>query len=240
VDVDTEANTVNDGPGVIDDETDPVRFKLNTNEHGLTAGDLLRVDDEIMQITAVGSDWITADRAKCGTTIAAHVADSDVYTSDGVISGNIPVGLVDLTPAAASDALIATINDDGTEDVTAVDVSANEILLIADEELDLATDMTGVNNTVDDDSLHDGASAGVKRVLRAARVPNATEVALGHLHIPTGFTPTVVDVFVRVTATGAIKAWDGAVTAGDTMITLDNSGDVDWSENDTVYVVAYE
>lgn len=72
------------------------------------------------------------------------------------------------------------------------------------------------------------------------RVPTATEVALGNLHLRFDFTPNYVQVFVAPTATpGALAIWDGAVTISGGLVTLDNSGGTDWAATDDVTVVAW-
>ena len=58
------------------------------------------------------------------------------------------------------------------------------------------------------------------------------------------FLPTMVQVQVRVTASGAIKAWDGAIAiidaAGDiNYVEIDNGGATDWAATDTAYVILY-
>lgn len=188
--------------------------------------------------------------------MASNVADGetvtiggDVYEFDraesGVTAGRIAVtGHADDTPANASDALIATINSDGRELVTAVDISANEILLLSDSPgavvLALAETMAGSNNAVSAAAMYGGAAAAAKRVATSVRVPNATEVALGNLHFGFDFTPTLVQVTIRTTSTGVTVAWDGATTITGTRVVLDNSGTTDWATTSTVYLVAWE
>jgi len=188
--------------------------------------------------------------------VAANVADTetvtiggDVYEFDraanGVTAGRIAVtGHADDTPANATDALIATINASGRESVTAVDISANEILLLSDSPgavvLALAETMAGSNNVVSAAAMYGGAAAAAKRVATAVRVPNATEVALGNLHFGFDFTPTLVQVTVRTTSTGVVAAWDGATTISGTRVILDNTGSVDWATTSTIYLVAWE
>lgn len=188
--------------------------------------------------------------------VAANVADtetvtigSDVYefdrSDDGVTAGRIAVTAhSDDTPANATDALIAKINSDGTEPVTAVDIGDNEILVYADAvgatTTALAETMAGTNNAWDTAALRGGADPALKRYVVDSRVPNAQEVALGNLHIVLPFTPTYVDVLVTVTSTGASKAWDGVTTIESGRVELDNSGSTDWAATDTVRFIAYE
>ena len=77
---------------------------------------------------------------------------------------------------------------------------------------------------------------------QVARVPTAGEVSAGSLDIALTFIPTFAIAQVRTTATGAMVAWDGALTltgGASPKVTLDNSGSTDWSVNETVYVIAF-
>jgi hypothetical protein len=190
--------------------------------------------------------------------IPANVADeetisigADVYefdrAGDGVVNaGAIAVtGHADDTPAQATPALVAAINASGTEPVVAVSIDANEILIIADAvgnvTLALAHTMVGVGNEWDTAAMREGSAAGMGRVVRASRVPNAVEVIRNNLHFPIGFTPSAVMVQVRETATGALKAWDGRVVIEALpvpRVVLVNTGGTDWSAADTVTIVA--
>jgi len=71
-----------------------------------------------------------------------------------------------------------------------------------------------------------------------AHVPTSGEVSGGSFDVVAPVAPTSVIVQVRVTASGAAKAWDGAVTVSGSTITVDNSGSVDWADTDTVHVIA--
>lgn len=74
----------------------------------------------------------------------------------------------------------------------------------------------------------------------APRVVEADDVTAGVLYVPTSFAPVVEFNVTVVDATGAVKAWDGAVawiSAGEgTVLVIDNSGAVDWAATDTVFV----
>lgn len=196
-------------------------------------------------LKAVGVIRMASDVADGETvTIGGDVYEFDRAES-GVTAGRIAVtGHADDTPANASDALIATINSDGRELVTAVDISANEILLLSDSPgavvLALAETMAGSNNVVSAAAMYGGAAAAAKRVATAVRVPNATEVALGNIHFGLDFTPTWVHAVVRTTSTGVMAAWDGAITITGTRVTLNNAGSVDWATTSTIYFMAWE
>jgi hypothetical protein len=192
--------------------------------------------------------------------VAANVADEetvtigvDVYEFDRAADGVAAAGAIavtghaDDTPEHATNALIAAINASGTEAVTAVDISNNQVLVVADAPgavvLALATDMQGVDNGWDAAAMHDGAAAGLKRTVRVAHVPNAVEVALDRVLVPLGFAPTAAIVQVRVTATGAPLAWSGTtiLRTVEQRIDLINAGDAnDFSADHTITVIAFE
>jgi hypothetical protein len=189
--------------------------------------------------------------------VASNVADTETVTigadvyefdraADGVTAGRIAVtGHADDTPAAATDALIAKINASGTEAVTAVDISANEILIVANKPgavvLACTETLGGANNAWAAAAMYGGAVPGPKKRQLLVRVPTAVEVAVGNLHFEFDFTPTKVKVDVRITATpGIAVAWDGAITITGGKVTLGNGGSVDWSASHDVWVEASE
>jgi hypothetical protein len=197
--------------------------------------------------------------------VAANVADAETVTigddvyefdraDDGVVAGNIAVTAhSDDTPANATDALIAAINAEGTENVLAIDIGANEILLVTADApggnpaagvgtgIALAETMSGGSNAWDTAALRGGRAAGLQSSSQDARVPNATEVALGNMHFIFPFTLEGAIAIVRITATGIEKPWDGAMSVSGKRLTLDNSGSggFDWAATDTVYVFAW-
>jgi hypothetical protein len=65
-----------------DDTTLTVSNAAGTDAWGDTprfaAGDLLRIDDELLRVTAVAENTLTVRRAENGTTAAAHAADSPI------------------------------------------------------------------------------------------------------------------------------------------------------------------
>ncbi len=199
---------------------------------------------------AVGIIRIASNVADTETvTIGADVYEFDSDADPGTITeGRIRVSVVaDLTPATATDALVAAINASGTEAITAIDVSANEILLCGSEvgidTTAIATTMGGVNNAVDTAAMRVGVASGAKNLVYVNRVPNAAEVALDHLHIPVDFVPTFVMIQVVTTATGIPVAWNGgySITGGaNPYVTINNAGDIDWADSDTVKVLIGE
>lgn len=188
--------------------------------------------------------------------IASNVADTqtvtigrDVYefdrAADGVTAGRIAVtGHADDTPANATAALVAAINTKGTEPFAAVTIGNNEVLIYATRPGALgvacAETLAGTNNVWSAATTYGGSgtSVTVPRLGFTVRVPTATEVALDQLHAVFDFEPAAVFVSVRVTATGAVKAFDGAVTVTGTRVTVVNSGATDWATTDTVTILA--
>lgn len=186
--------------------------------------------------------------------IASNVSDTetvtigaDVYEFDtgggsaGITAGRISVDASTATPTAVSATLVAAINASGTEPVTALRISANEVLIYSDQAraltLALAETMAGSNNAWDSAAMRVGSAQSFRYQAVAVRTPNATEVALGNLHIPVDFTPTAAIVQIR-NSSGVIIAWDGVTTvdASNKKITLDNSGTTDWAADSTVTV----
>jgi hypothetical protein len=188
--------------------------------------------------------------------VAADVADAETVTiggtvfefdraANGVTAGRVAVtGHADDTPAAATDALITAINATTSCPMTAVDISANEVLLVSKKygaHAHACTEtLAGSNNAFASATAYGGRAPGNQRLAVAARVPNATEVAVGNLHFPVSFTPASVNVEVRVTSTGVVKAWDGAVAISAGRVTINNAGSTDWAATDTVYIQMFE
>jgi hypothetical protein len=192
--------------------------------------------------------------------VAANVVDeetvtigADVYEFDRAADGVATVGAIavtghaDDTPTNATNALIATINASGTEAVTAVDISNNQVLIVANAPgvvaLDTLTDMTGVNNAWDAAAMHGGAAAALKRVVRVEHVANAVELALTRVLIPLDFSPAAAIVQVRVTATGAPFAWSGTtiLRSVEHRVDLINAGDAnDFTADHTITALIFE
>lgn len=191
--------------------------------------------------------------------VSGNVADeetvtigSDVYefdrAEDGVTAGRIAVtGHADDTAANATDALIATINASGTENVKAIDLGTGLVGIVSAETPGgvisgpgsaLATTETCTNAAWDETTMAVGAAAGL--VQQVQRVPQSEEVTAGSMVFVFPFTVRTAFAVVRVTSTGVVKAWDGATTVSGNTVTLDNSGTTDWAATDTVLVFAAE
>ena len=194
---------------------------------------------------ALGVIYIPSNVADTETiTIGADIYEWD-RAADGVVAGTALVGHADDTPTNATPVLVAAINASGTEAITAIQISVNEVLLVADAVgvvvTGLSTDMQGANNAVAAATMLTGTAIAQKKVISGARVPNATEVTLGNVHIPLDFVPIAVVVQIRATATGIVLAHDGdiIITGGDNpYITVNNDGAVDFDADDTIHYIA--
>jgi hypothetical protein len=207
------------------------------------AGLLIRVENEIMRVASVSGGVVTLLRGQSGTTIAAHADAENIYKGGGVTAGRIAVGLVTtLTPAAFSPALVADINEHGTEEVTAVDVSENEVLITADAVgavvLACAETLGGANNAWAAAAMYGGKASGLVKLSIQKRVPKAVEIALGTMQFHFDFAPTVMAVLVNITATpGVAKPWDGTVEVLENLVTLVDGGSENLEATDTVTLV---
>lgn len=195
----------------------------------------------VLYVPANGADGQTV-------TIGKDVYELD-RAADGVTAGRIAVtSQSDDTPAEVTDALIAKINSSGTEPVLAIDIGTTEVLVVtADkpggnpvartETIAVSETLAGAGNVWSSATITGGQSAGVP-IAMATRVPNATEVTLNSMHFVFPWTITSVMVQVRVTATNALKAYDGDVAITTNRVQLNNDGAVDFAATDTVTVIA--
>jgi len=250
VNTDTTKNVANKDEAVIDDNTNPAFIEMEDNEHGLKAGDLIRIDNEIMLVLGVADKFVTASRGHSGTTIAAHVKNSDVYKGGGYGEGNIPVGLVTtLTPAAASAALASVINAYSTEPVTAevFESGSNYLLSVTHNNAgprDLEVDGTfnGATNIWLGATLVGGTEPS-KQVSTIKHIVGTDEGTAGEIYIPIGFAPESIIVQVQDTD-GAIKHADIVVSYSEdpSIITVTNdTGDsvINFEATDVITIVAY-
>ena len=196
----------------------------------------------ILRVPANGADEETV-------TIGADVYELD-RAADGVTAGRIAVtAQADDTPAEVTNALIAAINASGTENVLAIDIDANTILLVSADTpggsvvgsgsaIATTETLAGSGNAWDAATMVAGANSG--HVVMQSRVPSAAEVTDGSMQFAFPFTVGHVHAEVRVTATGVVVAWVGALTKTGNVVALGNGGAVDWAATDTVTVVASE
>ncbi len=258
INTDLTENTV----GALDDGSGGLSEVTMGGVHSRDAGDLFRVENEIMKIVRVLSTTVVvAARGRCGTTAATHVTDSDVYVSDAAPAANTPVGVVaTLTPTVWTAALVQEINNAkagderptakastlyGTIIASIYAVDEVHIKALTAAVLALATTET-FNQAANDWSavtmVGGQAVARLQYCVLPARVATANEVTLGEMwfFLPSGFTPRMVLVYVYTTSTKAPVAWIGDKTLAAGSILLDNTGGTDFSANETVQVVAFE
>jgi len=234
--VDGNFNTLNNSISILDWKYPNITIVVGT---------VIRIEDELLDCYEVDGAFRRFHRAYAGTTKVVHADGLNVYIGDGFTGGRIPVYLgADLTPPVFGPALLAAINDSGTEPVTAIIQSGQHILIISDEvgenALACSETLAGANNTWASATMVGGRDPALRQMSIVERVPTATEVTFGQLFFSFDFTPTIFLIFVAPTATpDANVAFDGTMTnVGDGSWILDKSGAVDWAATDTVTVIA--
>lgn len=254
------ATGTNTAGGTLNNTADPSPA-VTIAAHGLTAGDPVAVETEIMQVaTVIDANTVSLARGRFGTTAAAHADAIAINKGNGITAGRIPIGFIaTFTPAVAGPAIAAAINNAlmangarltgkvstifATFQATSL-ASGAEVLVAARSAgvntTAVAETLAGANNTWDNAAFHDGVAVGDKRSFFQAVVPSAQEVAVGNIRIPLPFTPSYIAVDVRVTATGLSKAWVGGFLFSAGVLTVDNTGATDWAATDTVYITARE
>lgn len=188
--------------------------------------------------------------------LASNVADAELVTIDGqnyemdsaatstITAGNIRVDVNSaLTPTVASAALVLAINNNANSPVNAVAISVNEVLIWTkpgqERAIACTETLAGSNNAWAAATMFAATTSSDNRgMAMGARVPTATEVALGNMHFRFSFAVASAIAVVRVTSTGVLKAHDGALTISGNRVTLDNAGSTDWAATDTVTVFA--
>lgn len=75
-------------------------FRMEAS-HGITVGKHVRVDDEVMYVTAVSTNDLTVTRGSWGTNIAAHTSDADVFTMDVEPMSTSPI-MVEIRPGGST------------------------------------------------------------------------------------------------------------------------------------------
>lgn len=189
---------------------------------------------------AVGAgDTMTATARYTGTA-------ANAYATTDTLAGTSAWGAVTLVTGAeptaeqAIDALILAWNA-GQGQFQAVKISASEVLFIDSDGGNsyCAFTETMTNGAFAQAAAYRGRGALPNRIVPVvSMVPLALEVTTGNLHVVFPFTPTAVIINVRVTATGAIKAWAGTYVISGGRVTLTNNASTDWAATDTVTVLA--
>lgn len=251
-------STINTSAGQWNNTNDPILVTMAA--HGRSAGDLLRVENEIFKILrVVDVNTLVVARARCGTVAAAHADALDIFWSATPPASNIPVGVVaTLTPAVAGPALAAEINNilSGNERPTAkasriykklkmVSLATGAENVLSGVNVGVLTTacaeaLAGAGNAWNAANLYAGAEPVEKKVLYVQRVPTAAEVTAGFMRFAVDFTPGRIDVLVLVTASGLETAWNGNRTFASGVVSIDNAGATDWATTSTVYVAIHE
>ena len=229
-------------------------FVTNYPNTTVAVGLLLRLENEIIKISAVDGNDVTFERGVSGTTIATHADAVDVYEGDGVVAGNIPVGLVaTLTPLAFIAALVDDINTYGTELVTAMVPAVTNSMYVytsltrgdgvpVGSAATIATTETlgGANNEWAVAAMEAGRVAGTREASLQIHEVNATEVALGEHRITFPFTITAF-ITQAYTSAGVPKnnLTDQIVIENDNQIVWDGTGATNPADGDKLHVLAW-
>tara|TARA_R110000796_G_C14571530_1_gene435764 strand:- start:6605 stop:7234 length:630 start_codon:yes stop_codon:yes gene_type:complete len=207
-------------------------MKIHTAVEGLVNGqqrhatNVLRTNSTIAQdeTVLIGADTWTF---KTSPSLAFEV-------QDGVVGVAVP-------------ALLAAINSESTENVTAVRVNDNITLLmidaVGDKQVACTETMAGTTNEFVAAAFNSGTAPSldgdIQNIAGAVIVPTAADIATAGLVILAfAFAPTIVTATVRTTSTGATVAWDGAITQSGRLIILDNGGATDFAATDEIHVIA--
>lgn len=206
----------------------------------INAGDLIRIENEIMKVMRkLSTTQYVVKRGRCGTTIAAHLQNLDVFVSDAVItSGNIPVGLVTtLTPAVFGPALVQEFNNLArgaferpvakAAPTTLTDAWLAHPALSAGQQILFTKRTAGADVTALSEEFSNstdnvwsaatntgGQAAGVLASEAVQRVPTAVEELLGEMHFAFPFTVRQAQIAMRITATGQRVFFNGALQLG--------------------------
>lgn len=235
-------STNNTSGGELNNTTPEVTLTMAA--HGLKGGDLIRVENEIMLVKQVlNANQVRLTRGVSNTTIATHADGLDIFTEATPGNGGLAVGVVaTLTPAVFSPALVADVNARSVNPVKAVRIDDNATLFIMCDKRNgtpIASSASWTTAETMTNGAWDGNITGGRRpevVVPMKIVPAAGDVTAGYIKKVFPFTPVVEDITVRVTSTGAAKAWDGAATVSGNILTIDNAGSTDWAATDTITV----
>lgn len=239
--------------------TDPLTVAITVGNYAnlngtFVVGDLILITNEYLRVTVIDGDNITFERGAGGSTVAAHGDAVNILTSAGTPAPTkVPVGIAaDLTAAVVTPILAATINEDAgaagqSNDVSALSMDSGATLFITADAVGavvLATTETGGNLAWDATAMRNGAAETVRSIFRTALVPDSEEVTANIILVPMPFDPTMVQVFMVTTSTGAIVEYAGdvqIVVASAPMpayLLLNNDGATNFSGNETVHILA--
>ena len=219
----------------------------------VVVGRLIRIQNEILRVTAINGDIVTFARGVSNTVTAVHADALDIFVDDGSAlqaGTTVRTGLVAvLTAAVATDAVVADINAVGTESVFASGPSPAEVLIqLADAAG--GTPVGGISAIATTDTLSQvgsgwyqatlvaGRAAGLKRWAVQTRTMAVSEATFGVARFCFDFTPTVVFVSGQA-GTGLLPLGVGATISGG-VVTLTNDGGGDFVSADVITVLVVE
>lgn len=249
-------STDNTAGGLWNNTTSPLIVDLSPAAYDnlrptLAVGKLIRIENEILRLAKINGNKYEFHRGDSGTTAAAHANGVDIFRGDGVTAGRIAVGLVTtLTPAAAQAAIVDVVNSGwGSEKFIRCFARSAALTMFYYTKPGAFTTacaeaFNGATNLIDA-NFAGGAPTGVTKYVRVSRVPTTIEVSAGVVNIALPFNPVAAFVEVRVTASNAVKAWDGdnalvaASPPAPAYVTVNNDGAVDFDANDTIEVIAF-
>ena len=227
------------------DNTAPTNVTETLTAHGLSVGAALRCENEFLKVVkVVDANTVQLARGQWGSTIASHadataiVKQSAVALTAGTVM--VPLGAT-LTPAGAGPQIATALNYHAPSGF-AVSYETGEVIFTragADSGVAFSETLSGAGNAFDVATSSGGVAPGASLQATSLRVPNAAEVTRGVMRFYFDFDVTFARVIVRVTATQAAKAWDGATTVSGSGVALDNAGSVDWAVTDTVMVEVF-
>lgn len=236
-----QINTDTGSNSTVLDSTATDNVSETITAHGLSVGAVLRCENEYLQVVSVtDANTVVLSRGAFGSTVASHTDGSDIFEKEATAltagAYTVPVGAT-LTPAAAGPEIATALNTYSLAGFV-VEYNTNELFFYkpaVDDSTAFAETLSGVDNVVSATS-YGGYPKGSEVAATVARVPTATEVALGAMRFHFGFDVKFVRVTVQATADLAAVAWDGAVAVTGGRVEVDNSGAVDWSASHRVTV----
>lgn len=156
---------------------------------------------------------------------AATGDEVEVDITGGQTAANVATALVTaITAQFAAQGIAAELN--GTDNV----------LLSSPQPFTMAESLT--NGTVDPATAAGGRNADEPKAISITeRVPTAAEVTAGVVHVKTKKPISGVVVNARVTATNALKAFDGDVAYSGNLVTINNDGSTDFAATDTLTIL---
>lgn len=237
----TTANEVLIGATLTDTRNNLVAAITGGAGAGTTYGSATVANPRV-SAAASSTNAVTATaRAKGTNGNAIAVAEAGAQTSwaGGAVA---LTGGVDPTAAEAIPAIVTAVNSVYTGLTASAGVTGEVFFAGAAGGGSIACTETlaGANNAFAADASFGGtvanpnALSGTSMVQRAA---TTTDVALGVMRFPFGFTPLACFASVKTSA-GVFKAFDGAVTISGNTVVVDNSGSSDWSAADIINVWA--